>query len=261
MKVLSRILSSILLKNLLALFQNLPKQHRWVIVTISFFLLLLLILPSSNDSGGGENIQVGQRIQLVLPENIVPANIVPVGTRPEQSASSQPNQIKRSVTEVTGQFPSLSNSGSVKNSDILASGQLKSKVKITNSLEQLAHLSWQTVKVRSGDSLALIMKRLGFSAQTTYAVSTAKGDDSHLLKSLNVGDTLRLATDENQQLAALEYPLSKTDTLFINLVADSYQSHRETKQVEIRQSFSYGTINASFWHAGLTAGLSDSPDH
>ena len=78
--------------------------------------------------------------------------------------------------------------------------------------------SWQTVKVRSGDSLALILKRLGFSAQTTYAVSTAKGKESKLLKKLNVGDKLRIASNEEQQLAALEYPLSKTDTLFINLV-------------------------------------------
>ena len=99
---------------------------------------------------------------------------------------------------------------------------------------------------------------MGFSAQTTYAVSTAKGDDSKLLKRLNVGDELRIASDPESQLAALEYPLSKTETLFITLVGDSYQSHRETKQVSIRESFSYGTITSSFWNAGVVAGLSDS---
>jgi murein DD-endopeptidase MepM/ murein hydrolase activator NlpD len=135
---------------------------------------------------------------------------------------------------------------------------LISKVKITDTLKQLARLSWQTINVRSGDSLALILKRLGFSAQTTYAVSTAKGDDSKLLKRLNVGDELRIASDQASQLAALEYPLSKTETLFITLVGKSYQSHRETKQVSIRESFSEGTITSSFWNAGVAAGLSDS---
>jgi murein DD-endopeptidase MepM/ murein hydrolase activator NlpD len=121
----------------------------------------------------------------------------------------------------------------------------------------MTNLTWQTAKVRSGDSLARIFKRLGFSAQTTYAVSTAKGEDSKLLKKLHVGDTLRIAKNEANQLAAIEYPMSKTDTLYINLVGDSYQSSKEVKEVEIRESFSNGVISSSFWNAGVNAGLAD----
>nr|WP_231561980.1 peptidoglycan DD-metalloendopeptidase family protein [Colwellia psychrerythraea] len=230
-----------------------PKLHRLIIIGSSVFLLLLLILPSSSDNADSEDIQVGQRIQLTLPEDIVPAS-----STPRQSVLPQRSTSKASKNTATEQLPSLVNNQSTLQDGSLASGKLKAKVKIQDSLDELASLSWQTVKVRSGDSLALILKRLGFSAQTTYAVSTAKGEDSKLLKRLNVGDKLRVASNEAEQLAALEYPLSKTDTLFINLVGDSYQSHRETKQVEIRESFSYGTINSSFWHAGVTAGLNDS---
>ena len=226
-------------------FQNLPKQHRWIIIATSCFLFLLVILPSSDDENA-EDIRAGQRIALALPEEFVPA-----GSTPRHSASPQRNTVK-STYKATGKLPSLAS-----NRTIPASGKLKRKLKTYDSLDELANLSWQTVKVRSGDSLALILKRLGFSAQTTYAVSTAKGKDSKLLRNLNVGDRLRVATNEAQQLAALEYPLSKTDTLFFNLVGDSYQSHRESKPVEIRESFSYGIISSSFWNAGLSAGLSD----
>ncbi|OUR80091.1 peptidase M24 [Colwellia psychrerythraea] len=248
MKVSSRIL----LKKLLELFKNLPKLHRRIIIVSSCFLLLLLIIPSSDESLDVEDIQVGKRIQVSLPEEIVPK-----GTTPKQSALPQRNITKANNKVITEQLPSLAKTASVQNDGSLVSGKLEKKVKIQDSLEKLAQLSWQTVKVRSGDSLALILKRLGFSAQTTYAVSTAKGKESKLLKKLNVGDKLRIASNEEQQLAALEYPLSRTDTLFINLVGDSYQSHRETKQVEIRESFSYGTINSSFWNAGVSAGLND----
>jgi murein DD-endopeptidase MepM/ murein hydrolase activator NlpD len=249
MKVSSRIL----LNKLLEIFKNLPKLHRQIIIVSGCFLLLLLIIPSSEENLDVEDIQVGKRIQVSLPEDIVPK-----GTIPKQSALPQRNitQTKNKVT--TEQLPSLAKTTSAQNEGSLVSGKLERKVKIQDSLETLAKLSWQTVKVRSGDSLALILKRLGFSAQTTYAVSTAKGKESKLLKKLNVGDKLRIASNEEQQLAALEYPLSKTDTLFINLVGDSYQSHRETKEVEIRESFSYGTINSSFWNAGVSAGLNDS---
>lgn len=248
-----KISSRTLFKKLSELFQNLPKLHRSIIIGSSCFLFLLLILPTSNESTDADDIQIGQRIQIALPESIVPS-----GGAPTQSALPQRTIVKSKNKVIPGQLPSLANTQPAQQDGTLVSGNLKKKVKITDSLTQLANLSWQTVKVRSGDSLALILKRLGFSAQTTYAVSTAKGKDSKLLKRLNVGDKLRVASNEENQLAALEYPLSKTDTLFINLVADSYQSHMETKEVEIRESFSYGTINSSFWSAGVTAGLNDS---
>ncbi len=249
MKVSSRTL----LNKLLEIFKNLPKLHRQIIIVSGCFLLLLLIFPSSEENLDVEDIKVGKRIQVSLPEDIVPK-----GAIPKQSALPQRSlsKVKNKVT--TEQLPSLAKTSSSPNEGSLVSGKLEKKQKIQDSLETLAQLSWQTVKVRSGDSLALILKRLGFSAQTTYAVSTAKGKESKLLKKLNVGDKLRIASNEEKQLAALEYPLSKTDTLFINLVGDSYQSHRESKEVEIRESFSYGTINSSFWNAGVSAGLNDS---
>jgi len=246
--------SRTLLKKLLELFQNLPKLHRSIIIGSSFFIFLLLIVPVRDDGGGdGDNVQIGQRIQIALPEEFVPA-----GTRPTQSVLPQRNTVISTQDIVTEPLPSLAKTRTTQEDGSLVTGALKKKEKITDSLEQLANVSWQTVKVRSGDSLALILKRLGFSAQTTYAVSTAKGKDSKLLKKLNVGDQLRVATNDSQQLAALEYPLSKTDTLFINLVGDNYQSYRESKQVEIREGFSYGTIQSSFWNAGVNAELNDS---
>ena len=224
--------SRTLLKKLIETFQKLPKQHRWIISASSFFVFILLILPSTNEKIDVDNIPAGQRIQVTLPEDIVPA-----GSVIRQSVVPQRNNIQGQASSLTAKLPSLVVRENTQEEGSLASGKLQRKVKIKDSLDELANLSWQTVNVRSGDSLALILKRLGFSAQTTYAVSTAKGEDSKLLKRLNVGDELRVAHNETEQLAALEYPLSKTDTLFINLVGDIYQSHRESRDVEIRESF------------------------
>ena len=122
---------------------------------------------------------------------------------------------------------------------------------------QQEQLSWQTAKVKSGDSLAKIFKRLGYNARTTHDVSRAKGDDSNLLKKLNVGDVLRIGKDSTGKLTALEYPLSKTDTLFVNYINGQYQSFKETKTVEIRESIAHGVIKSNFWNAGIAAGLDD----
>lgn len=219
------------LKNLHTIFQQLPKKHRIIIISISVLALLLILLPSEQElttkNTNDQNFEVGKRYQVAMPAQL---------------------SDKTSLPPVA--IPSLNKSKNKQLTDNAA-------IATTVNSQQQSNVSWQTVKVRSGDSLARIFKRLGFSAQDTYAVSTAKGKDSKLLRKINVGDTLRIANNDEQQITALEYPLSKTDTLYINLVGDTYQSHKESKTVEIREAFAHGTINSSFWNAGTTAGLTD----
>jgi murein DD-endopeptidase MepM/ murein hydrolase activator NlpD len=118
-------------------------------------------------------------------------------------------------------------------------------------------LTWKTAKVKSGDSLAKIFKRFGYDARTTYDVISAKGKHSKLLKKLDVGDKLRIGVNNAGKLAALTYPLSKTETLHISLINDTYQSQKETKVVETRETIAHGVIKSNFWNAGVEAGLDD----
>ncbi len=213
------------------IFQELPQKHRIIIISISVLALLLVFLPSEQElttqNANNQNFEVGKRYQVAMP-----------------------GQLSGKKNSPSVEIPSLNKSKNKPLADNAASTT-------TVNSQQQSNISWQTVKVRSGDSLARIFKRLGFSAQDTYAVSTAKGKDSNLLRKINVGDTLRIANNDEQKITALEYPLSKTDTLYINLVGDSYQSHKKTKTVEIREAFVHGTINSSFWKAGTAAGLTN----
>lgn len=217
--------------NLHGMFLRLPKIHRLFILSISLFLLLLMLLPSKQEltqDANNQGLALGKRYQVAMPQ-----------------------QTSTSVTENTLTIPSVSKKIKPK---ISSSNEVVSTV---NSQQQ-NNMSWQTVKVRSGDSIARIFKRLGFSAQETYAISTAQGKNTKLLMKINVGDTLRIASNEENKVTALEYPLSKTDTLYINLVGDKFQSYKESKTVEIRQAFAHGIISSSFWNAATLAGLTDS---
>jgi murein DD-endopeptidase MepM/ murein hydrolase activator NlpD len=222
-------LQSIVL-NLYESFQQLPKKHRLIIISLGTLALLLMLLPSEKaltaKSNVNQGFEVGKRYQVAMPGHN------------SNNASRSPVEIA-SVTKALS--PQVAQSSTI----------------TTVNSQQQSDISWQSAKVRKGDSLARIFKRLGFSAQDTYAISSAKGKDSKLLLKINVGDTLRIATNDEQKITALEYPLSKTDTLYINLVGDDYQSHKESKPVEIRQAFAHGTINSNFWNAGTASGLTD----
>lgn len=220
-----------ILLNLRDMFLHLPKKHRLFIVSISVFLLLLITLPTEQElttqNTRSQGFELGKRYQVAMPQ-----------------------QTSSSTTKNTIEIPAIKGA-------VIPDESMPNAIANTVNSQQQNNFSWQTAKVRSGDSLARIFKRLGFSAQETYAVSTAQGKDSKLLRKINVGDTLRIASNDNNKVTALEYPLSKTDTLYINLVGNKFQSHKESKTVELRQAFAHGIISSSFWNAATIAGLTD----
>lgn len=226
------IIGFIFLKNIKNLYFALPKQHQVIIGSCVAILLLLMVLPSQNTSETNTNnsteLKIGQRYQIAVPD---------------EKGHSKAELIQLPKKELAPLA--------------LASEDKKTKKTAPESQPERVKLNWQTVKVRSGDSLAKIFKRNGLNATTTHKVITAKGDHSKLLKKLNVGDTLRIGKDDNGKLIALEYPLSKTDTLFVNLQKQTYLSHKESKTVEIRESIAYGVITSNFWNAASEAGLND----
>ncbi len=232
-QILQRQLKSLQEKflTLRGMFLRLPKLHRLIILSISVFLMLLIMLPSKQEltsqDANNQGFAIGKRYQVAMPQHT-----------------------EDSSTVSTIAIPSITQQSALKE-------VLPSTIDSTVNSQQQNDMSWQTVKVRSGDSIARIFKRLGFSAQETYAVSTAQGKNTKLLMKINVNDTLRIASNDDNKVTALEYPLSKTDTLYINLVGDKFQSHKESKTVEIRQAFAHGTITSSFWNAGTAAGLTD----
>ena len=219
------------MKNIKKLYFALPKQHQIIITSCAAVVLILLMVPLKSSkqvtsSNTGEFI-VGERYQVAMPEQansiVSPDNIqLPI----------QPIEPVNIIQEPTRVLPS-------------------------NIEEDAAQLDWHSVKVKSGDSLAKIFKRNGLNATTTHNVITAKGDDSELLKKLRVDDIMRIGKDSEGNLVSLEYPLSKYETLFVNLQNQQYHAYKESKTVEVREAIAHGTIKSNFWNAASSAGLND----
>ncbi|MFT6419317.1 MAG: murein DD-endopeptidase MepM/ murein hydrolase activator NlpD [Cognaticolwellia sp.] len=220
------------MKNIKNLYFALPKQHQIIITSCAAIVLILFMVPlesskqvSPTNSNG--EFKVGERYQVAMPE--------------------QSNDVE-ATSNIQLPVPPI---------EVLKINQGPAPDLPSNIEEDAAQLSWQSVKVRSGDSLAKIFKRNGLNATTTHNVITAKGEESDLLKKLNVGDIIRIGKDTDGNLVSLEYPLSKNETLFVNLQNQQYHAYKESKTVEIREAIAHGTITSNFWNAASTAGLND----
>ncbi len=112
-------------------------------------------------------------------------------------------------------------------------------------------------EVRNGDNLAIIFKRAGFSAQTLYKLVNTNEETKKLTK-IHPGEVLSFAKNEQGELQQLKYVLSKTDTLFVTLNDEgSYDTSIDSKEIQTLTKSASGSINGSFWTAGIAAGLSE----
>ncbi len=221
------------MKNIKKFYLQLPKQHRVIISSFSVIMLLLLLIPSEKATASRQtndsSLQIGKRYELALPEAHDAELNSPISSDLQPKRKETINEKPKTDLANTGSFSKASES-----------------------------LTWQKAKVRKGDSLAKVFKRLGFSARTTHDVSSAQGKYSKLLKRINVGDVFQIGKNSAGKLAALNYPLSKTETLKVTLLDDGkYQSSKETKTVETRETIAHGVIKSNFWNAGIESGLND----
>lgn len=114
---------------------------------------------------------------------------------------------------------------------------------------------WLDQKVRSGDTLSHIFKRVGLSSRDVYEVMEGQGEVK-LLKKIHPGQTMRFAIEE-QKLVALEYVMSRTESLVIEHGANGYVADKHLKELVPYTSYAEGTINSSLFLAAQKAGLSE----
>lgn len=123
---------------------------------------------------------------------------------------------------------------------------------------ELQDEAWQSVTVKSGDTLAKIFKRAGLTPKETYLVTQA-GELAKSLTTIRPGEQLDYVKSSKGKLQRLRYELSNTKTLFVDASDDfkSYSTQLTENPIEVRSNFAFGQIESSFWNAGIKAGLTD----
>ena len=197
--------------------QKIPQQHK-ILIVVFFSVILTLILTTSEKA----------------------------------KASKDNNQTELEVGkryELTLQHLSQTAEPSTQSSEVE-----------TATLEPVAltpEITYKAFTVKTGDNLAIIFKRAGFSAQTLYKLINLN-DDTHSLTKIHPGEVLYLASNQQKELSHLKYQINQTDTLLVSLDENNQLiSHIDSKQIETRNQITAGQIKTNFWNAGIEAGLTE----
>lgn len=218
-----------------AIQQPLIAKHHFSYVFVAVTLIASVIIFFSTSLRSPTSIILTEDLPPAVSLVAIEETKQTVATLPEIRESSEVTSTEEYLQDSTGQLAFSDN-------DIVAE-------------EIVEEPYWESVKVESGDNLALIFKRKRLSAQMLYNIM-ALGDDTAILKRLKPGQEIRFLIEDGQ-FEALQYDVDLTDTLYIKKLGDIYSAEMLETALETRVKKASGTINNSLFVAGKHAGLSD----
>lgn len=124
--------------------------------------------------------------------------------------------------------------------------------------QELAQTFTETrqVKIKNGDTLADIFKRVGLAQKTMLEV-VRSGKDANNFTKIIPGKYLIFETDAENNLLSVSYELDPMSTVvaYRKSTADKFSADITKKDRETRSTYFEGEIATNFWNAGVDAGL------
>ena len=115
---------------------------------------------------------------------------------------------------------------------------------------------WQTVTVRSGQTLDSIFRQQGFSANTLHTIMTLNAETKQL-KKIRPGDLFEFQRHDDQSLKRMRYAIDESHYLIIDHADQKAVAGLEARDMITEITETSGTITSSLFLAGKQAGLND----
>ncbi len=115
---------------------------------------------------------------------------------------------------------------------------------------------WDTVEVRSGQTLDTIFRKQGFSVALLHRI-LALNKDTKGLKKIHPGETFEFRKDVDGNLLQMRYPLGEARYLLVRNENNVLSAEIQLRQIIAETNEAEGVISSSLFLAAKEAGLSD----
>jgi murein DD-endopeptidase MepM/ murein hydrolase activator NlpD len=129
------------------------------------------------------------------------------------------------------------------------------EIDIKQAAEEIVTPPWESVTIKSGDTLAAIFSKKGISASTTHQIARLN-QQTKTLRYIQPGEIIQLLLDDQRKLRQMKYIPSITRTLVIKRNEDqSFSSQIINYQLEAYPVYREGVINNSLFEAAANADI------
>ncbi|MCP4487164.1 MAG: peptidoglycan DD-metalloendopeptidase family protein [Gammaproteobacteria bacterium] len=123
------------------------------------------------------------------------------------------------------------------------------------SIKPINSNTWETVVIKSGDTLASIFSNIGLSASTTHTIATLNEHTSSL-RYIKPGQKIHVLLDENSNLRQMKYEADITKVLLIKRIEDqSFDTQVINSQLDAFPVYREGVIESSLFEAAAKSNI------
>jgi murein DD-endopeptidase MepM/ murein hydrolase activator NlpD len=242
-----------------------PKTHITIAASVSIIVTAAVLMsPSSRVEANRVAYALDLNEGSVAKTGTVSPEVA--GDRPDKAPTTEsaiqageepePSVAQSSTTESMKTVAMLDASPARAESGPEATAQQAQPKALTNTPDSTPELNWATFDIRSGDTLSSLFRKAGFNDGLMLSVIHGDGEADKLQR-LYAGETIRFATDEAGELAAIELQRNLLESLQIEKKEDGFQGETVVREPDARPAFASGVIEGSLYLAAREAGLSD----
>jgi murein DD-endopeptidase MepM/ murein hydrolase activator NlpD len=137
----------------------------------------------------------------------------------------------------------------------LPAQEISLQQEITKAVATIDPSLWQTVTIKSGDTLASIFSKQGISSTTTHKIATLN-EQTRKLRYIQPGQKIEMLLDEQKQLRQMKYIPDITRTLLIQRNEDqAFTSKIINYQLDAYPVYREGRIDSSLFEAAANADI------
>ncbi len=115
--------------------------------------------------------------------------------------------------------------------------------------------AWKTLKVRSGDSMAVLFKKAKIKPRQLHALMQL-GENTAYLRRIHPGDIIKVMSNDDGTLVALNYQIDTIRYLHVERVDEQLSASIHKHEIEVRTAYASGEIKHSLFLSSKKAGLS-----
>jgi len=239
---------------------------RWGLLAAGFAVIGVVLASTSSNKEETISVSETEIIQNIEIETSQPNQAATTRTQTQLPAHEHYRTINQ-PKPATGNIPATDTSDNFENKNTNAHIEINAEPETSLTPEEPGSINsddlnlitenqtdWQSLKVKRGDSLSVLFDRA--KIKPAQLLKLMKLADARELKRIHPGDSIKVISNDDGDLLALNYQIDGVRYLQVERDGDELNANILKHHIEVRTAYASGEIESSLFLSSAKAGLS-----